>query len=465
MMSNILLVEPAYRSKFPPLGLLRISTFHKERGDSVSFARGKLEDLRAVAWHKVYISSLFTYELPKTIDTIRYYSPTVPERGDVIVGGIAATLMPGYIRERVRCTIVEGPLDRAGKLGPGTPALADLTPDYSLLKSVPYNYQPSDAYFVRVTKGCIRRCRFCAVPILEPEFGYCGSVASQVRGIASRHGEQQNLVLLDNNILAIDGIEAVIGEIRDCGFQTGAKRNGRQRWVDCNQGLDARLITPRIAKLLSTVALSPVRLAFDSDNVERPYRGAVATLAQHGFGEFTTYVMYNFLDSPKSFYERLRVNVELSAVLGIRVTGFPMRYVPITDIERGYVSPHWEWRYLRGIQCILLATHGMVSPSAEFFEAAFGSTVEEFLEIVSMPDRYIIYRQRHSADAAAWRRLYRSLSASERGDFLQLLASLHRSRLKYVDREARRRFGTLLQHYYPDGIPVARDMQATLPFE
>jgi len=38
---NILLVEPDYRSKFPPLGLMRLSTYHRGRGDYVAFRRGE----------------------------------------------------------------------------------------------------------------------------------------------------------------------------------------------------------------------------------------------------------------------------------------------------------------------------------------------------------------------------------------------------------------------------------------
>ena len=100
-MSNVLLVEPDYRSKFPPLGLLRISSYHKERGDSVTFARGKVPALRQVFWKRVYVASLFTYELPRTVETIGYYYPAVENPSDdIIVGGIGATLLPDYIRER-----------------------------------------------------------------------------------------------------------------------------------------------------------------------------------------------------------------------------------------------------------------------------------------------------------------------------------------------------------------------------
>lgn len=407
---NVLLVEPDYRSKFPPLGLMRISAFHKERGDSVSFTRGCSPELRLVPWHRVYVSSLFTYELPRTVKTVEYYLPVVENPAeDLFVGGIGATLLPEYIGRRVPCRVIAGALDRRNALGLGEEAIAEFIPDYTLLNSVAWKYQPEDAYFVRVSMGCIRSCKFCAVPRLEPCFRYLQSVSEQLNAVRAKYGERHDLVILDNNILALekDRLFRTIDEIKDQGFHKGGRVENKKRAVDFNQGIDARLVTPEIATRLSTICLSPVRLAFDYDSVENEYKTAVELLSSAGFATFTTYVMYNYNDTPESFYRRMSVNLELSVRLGIRVTGFPMRYVPIADIDRHFVSKHWKWRYLRGIQCILNATHGMVSPNPAFFEAAFGQDFEQFLEICAMPERFIIYRNKYAAEADAWRCEYR----------------------------------------------------------
>lgn len=459
---NVLLVEPDYKSKFPPLGLLRIATFHKERGDAVTFTRGKVKDYKNTTWNRIYVSSLFTYELPRTVETIRYYLSTVARSSDIFVGGIGATLMPQYIRDRVPCTVIEGPLDRPGILGLESTPIADYVPDYGLLASVKWQYYPSDSYFCRLTTGCIRRCKFCAVPRLEPEFGYCTGLDEQIRRVKEKFGERQHLVLLDNNILAADRLEDIIRSIRDQGFEAGAVRNSRRRTVDFNQGIDARLITKGNAQLLATICLSPVRLAFDSDSVEQSYRRAVRLMADVGFKEFTTYVMFNFEDSPESFWHRLKVNVELSMDLGIRVTGFPMRFVPITDVDRHYVSPGWRWKQLRGIQCILLATHGMVSPNPDFFGAAFGNSYEEFEEIISMPDRYIIYRNRFKDNGADdWRKLFRRLNPSDKEELYSILATLNKSKARAKVIATHRRYAPLLEHYYPRDAAVG--VQPQLP--
>jgi hypothetical protein len=454
-MSNILLVEPDYSSKFPPLGLLRLSTYHRAIGDNVTYTRGCDPKLRSLKWHRVYVSSLFTYELPRTIRTIKYYRQSVDAEKDIIVGGIAATLLPDYIRQQVPCHVVTGPLDKPRLIGGERKPIAKYLPDYSIIDSGIWNYQPKYAYFCRVTTGCIRHCKFCAVPFLEPEFAYFQKLRDQIRDVVSNYGERQNLVLLDNNITAYDDFDGIVADIRRAGFEKGQIWDGRQRTVDFNQGIDARLITNQIAAVLSTIALSPVRLAFDFSAIEKAYVRATKHLVRHGFEEFTNYVMFNYSDDPRDFYHRIRLNAKLSQQLEVRITGFPMKYTPITDVSRRFISPNWKWRYLRGLQCVLLATHGLVSPNLEFFNAAFGFNFEEFLEILSMPDRYIIFRRKYEANAANdWRKLFRKLLPSARSDFLDALALINRSRDKKGDINHYLRFSRLLEHYYPNGKPT-----------
>ncbi len=450
---NVLIVEPSYRSKYPPLGLMRISACHKARGDCVTFIRGKMPEMRVPQrWHRIYVGSLFTYELPRTVDTVNYYADCVPSPGDLWVGGIGATLLPEYVKERVPdgVHVFEGPLDRSNMLGLGEPPVAECIPDYAMIDSVEYGYRPRDSYFIRVSIGCIRKCQFCAVRLLEPTFGYLQSVRDQLDAIDSQHGERQNLVIMDNNILALENLDLVIAEIRDEGFARGSKRGGKLRTVDCNQGIDARLINEHIAEQLYSIALKPVRLAFDNLSVEKDYRRAVALMANAGFKQFTTYTMFNYKDDPASFYRRLQIGHELGQEHGVKITSFPMRFIPIDDVNRHYISPNWSYRWLRGIQCILQATHGIVSPSVPFFERAFGATLDEFLEITAMPDDYIIYRAKNETEGAAeWRSLYRRLAPSERRAFLSCLQDLHASggakrATEYPE------FLDLLVHYYPE---------------
>src|SRR5688572_12194708 len=42
---TILLIEPNYKNKYPPIGLMKISKYHRSLGDKVEFFKGNLKDL------------------------------------------------------------------------------------------------------------------------------------------------------------------------------------------------------------------------------------------------------------------------------------------------------------------------------------------------------------------------------------------------------------------------------------
>ncbi|MBS1721411.1 MAG: cobalamin-binding domain-containing protein [Armatimonadetes bacterium] len=371
---------------------------------------------------------------------------------DLIVGGVAASLFPEYVLERSDCKLLTGLLDQGGELDPGSPPLSSVLPDYSLLDSIDYSYSPTDAYFVKITVGCVRKCKFCAVPILEPKFGFSNALKSQLRRVESKFGSKQHLIVMDNNILGVDEFPTIIGEIADAGFEMGARRNKRKRSVDFNQGLDCRLITREKAELLSKICIDPVRLAFDHDGIEKPYRAAIGLLSEYGLKEFTNYLLFNFIDQPESLYKRMLVNMDLADQYGVAVTAFPMRFVPMNDVNKRHVSKGWHWRHLRGMQCVLLATRGVVSPSPKFFFHAFGDTPDRFKEILSMPDRYIVWRKAYETQGAQdWRKSFRKLNESDRADFLVLLEKLNKSRQRKQEVEGLRKFRGLVEHYYPGG--------------
>ena len=146
----ILLVEPDYKSLYPPLGLMKISTWHKKRGDKVDFIRGKI--LTKKKYDKIYITTLFTYFAKEVIETINFYRNFYPS-ADIKVGGIFATLMPEYIKNST------GIAPHIGLLK----AVEDCAPDYTFFPSLKYS-------LTFTTRGCPRDCKYCAVQVHEPRF-------------------------------------------------------------------------------------------------------------------------------------------------------------------------------------------------------------------------------------------------------------------------------------------------------
>lgn len=45
MSRKVLLVEPNYKNKYPPMGLMKIATYYRNLGDDVTFFKGDLRDL------------------------------------------------------------------------------------------------------------------------------------------------------------------------------------------------------------------------------------------------------------------------------------------------------------------------------------------------------------------------------------------------------------------------------------
>src|ERR1035437_9935234 len=44
-MRKVLLIEPNYKNKYPPIGLMKMATYHRILGDDVTFFKGDMKDL------------------------------------------------------------------------------------------------------------------------------------------------------------------------------------------------------------------------------------------------------------------------------------------------------------------------------------------------------------------------------------------------------------------------------------
>lgn len=420
-MADILLLEPGYSNKYPPIGLMKISYFHKYiHHDYVRFAKGKLPDaFNGKKWDRVYVTTLFTFEWPKTKAAIEYALSVVKDPSQVYTGGILATLMPELIAENFPM-IKNNPglLDKKGTLGLEHEECIDrLTLDYGILDDIAdeYVYPAHDAYFTYMTRGCGMRCAFCAVQTLEPEYYPYISISETIRKVDEQFGPKKDLLLMDNNVLRSPRFDEIIDEIKDLGFAKGATyinpKTGKkvQRFVDFNQGLDAYLLTPHKAKRLGELAIKPARIAFDHIEDVDAYKKAIRLCAESGITHMSNYLLYNGVDftgkgrsyhadTPKDLYERMHISMDLQEEL-IEATGrkiaifsFPMRYIPLEDLKRGFVGTHWNPKYLRALQRMLIPTQGKGVSSRSFFEADFGKTPEEFVRALAMPESHLGWR-------------------------------------------------------------------------
>ena len=451
---NILLIEPGYRNKYPPLGLMKIAQYHgpQGKGDIVRFIKGEDRSVFDEAWDRVYITTLFSFEFRKTSQAIDFALEVVNGQAEkVFVGGISASLMNERFCSEPRwqgIRFIKGLLaappanalqldDFAGEFysddTTGRP-IEDLVPDYGILDQVDYSYPVHDAYFAYTSRGCVRKCHFCGVPKLEGSQRDTESLTRLVTDIEKLYGPKKDLILMDNNVVASPRFKEIIAEIRDLGFVPGAKlaRNGTQvqRRLDFNQGVDARILCkdPMYLRELAKVCIKPLRIAFDHLGLRKPYELAVRYAAASGLTELSNYMLYNFHDSPADLFARMRLNVRLNEELNVRIWSFPMRYQPTDRPDRGHVGPKWSRYQLRSMQIILQATHGVVSGAPSFFRRAFGDTYEEFENILFLPHDYIFNRdwfERRDPEQRlpAFQAGFGTLDGDERAELIELLSS------------------------------------------
>ncbi len=303
----MLLVEPEYYTKYPPLGLLKLSSLHNDKGDQVFFHQG-LKPASEVP-SAIYITSLFTYAWRPVYEAIEYYRSLYP-KAIITVGGIYATLMPGHVG-----------LSKADNIHEGLFREAEFCrPDYSLVPNC-----KSSILFT--TRGCIRSCNFCAVPRLE------GSICKSLGGIQGMlNGNHKDVILWDNNILGAPNWRSILAELKDLHVK-----------LDFNQGLDSRLITEDVASELANLKIQPIRMAYDNRRERSALQKAIPALEQAGFNrrQMIVYTLYNFTDTPDEFFERVKT------LLSWGVVSYPMRYEPLNTLTKNkYVSPHWTLKQL-----------------------------------------------------------------------------------------------------------------------
>lgn len=285
MSRKILLLEPNYKNKYPPMGLMKLATYYRRRGDDVRFFKGDLklfasrllceEFLAEVGDSKlgkqvpkfieyiktgkiaslntiknfrgsqqetllkkyrfryreslfsqfdvVVITTLFTFYWRETIDSINFAKKFCSETGRIIVGGIAASILHKQVLKETGVESICGLLNKPGIIDADSDVIIDELPlDYSILEEIDYQYPANNVYLAYMTRGCPRKCVFCAVPRLEPEYVDYIRLKEQIQQATERFGPHKNLLLMDNNVFASRCFNKIIDEIKECGFERGA---------------------------------------------------------------------------------------------------------------------------------------------------------------------------------------------------------------------------------------------------
>jgi hypothetical protein len=417
---------------YPPLGLMKLARFHKDRGDQVHFVSGCDRSLTRpdlftspTPWDRVYIATLFTYDFRAVAATIDFYRSAVGGTvSRMFVGGILASLLPDDLYEETGIYPVVGVLNSPAQIGlEGSCDIDALPPDYSIVD--PRLYAINDTYYAYTSRGCVNHCAWCGVPRVEPDFIPYIDLKPTIQALRADYGDKAKLKLMDNNVLASPELPHIVDDLLELGYGRGQYTQTsprRERIVDFNQGLDASFFTAERVELLSRVNIRPLRVAFDRVSERDVYLRAIQLAREHGFTEFSNYMLYNFHDSPRDLYERLMVNVELNQRwLGeegngraVTIYSYPMRYAPIDRgkgsdplTQRDRVSgvpaeqrdwlsaPVWTKRFTRSIEIMKGAGNGAIPPGPSLARRAIGATFEEFMANLYMPEELLRNRNKH----------------------------------------------------------------------
>lgn len=262
--------------KFPNYALMKISAYWKAQGAEVVWWED-VDPRKRDMLDKVYSSKVFEFT-PE--------DPFLPP--DTIKGGY------GYAR--------------GTKL---PPEIDNMFPDYSI-------YPGCDYAIGFITRGCVNNCRWCGVPSEEGMIHPYREWRDLIRK------DTNKLVLMDNNILSckygIEQLESMIGE------------NVR---IDLNQGMDARLVTPKVAEILSKLKwIKYLRFSCDQQAQIKAVLNAVKLLNECGIKASKIFIYCLITDD---------IDDDLTRIYAMRKAGAVTLYgMPEKNPKQGIMPNKWQ---------------------------------------------------------------------------------------------------------------------------
>ena len=231
---------------FPNLALMKLSSYHKNKGDSVEWWNGLKH------YDRVYKSKVFDETYSQDIEYCI--------NADEVIGGGTGYDLQNKLPYEIEHTM----------------------PDYSL-------YQITDTAYGFLTRGCPRGCPFCIVSAKE------GRVSRTVADLDEFFRGQKQIKLLDPNITASKDCEKLFDDL----IQSKA-------WIDFTQGIDVRCLTDKGADQLNQMRIKMLHFAWDNyefdtyENLKR-FRPMFKTDGRH----LRVYVLTNFNTTHEQDIERI----------------------------------------------------------------------------------------------------------------------------------------------------------------
>lgn len=317
---KVLLIDPTFppsrksrnHSDLLPVGLLKIGAYLKTEDIEVKLLRLNsnydISEYNKFNPDLILITSVFTYWAEYVKDAVsfsRKIFPNVP----VLVGGIYASLCPDSCKNFTKCDeVIVGTVNGA----------EGIAPDYSLLG---VDAKEIDYQVIHSTRGCNRKCEFCGVYKIEPEFLCKKSIKDEII--------RKKLVFYDNNLLANPYIEDLLNEL----INLRNKRIITQ--CESQSGFDGRILvkTPNLGKLLKYANFKNPKIAWDGSYETKSQRKKeLDVLINAGYKpkDISIFMVYNY----KLNYEEMEKKRVECFNWGVQISD--CRYRPLDRIDDNY---------------------------------------------------------------------------------------------------------------------------------
>src|SRR6185369_55156 len=273
------------------------------------FGRPREEFRQVLADHRfdvVLVQTVMTYwylGVREVIEDVREIQPHVR----IILGGVYATLCPEHAMSLGADQVLVG-LD----LKPLDLPLSDGLPFWEGVKA--------DVGVLKVTEGCPFRCTYCSVPVVYPDFigrplDVCMEELRHLVRLGATHvAFYDDALLFKPDRILLPFLDAVLSENIRVSFHTP-------------NALNARFITPEIARLMVRAGFKTFYLGFESSAYEwqrktggkiysDEFADAVHSLREAGAASITAYVI---IGHPDSSGQNLEASIRFASEQGARV--------------------------------------------------------------------------------------------------------------------------------------------------
>jgi len=302
-------VRPAALAEIPR----RFYRFGRAREDLVQL-------LMKQRFDAVLVQTVMTYwylGVREVIDDVRRLQP----QAKIILGGVYASLCPTHAGSLGADQVLEG-----GELKSLSLPVSDGLP---LWESV-----DAQVGVLKITEGCPFRCTYCSVPVVYPNFvarplEACVDEVRHLIRLGARHiAFYDDALLFKADRILLPFLEAVLRQDLHVSFHTP-------------NALNARFITPEIARLMVRAGFKTFFLGFESNVYEwqrktggkvysEEFADAVRTLREADASSITAYII---IGHPESSEQDLEASIRFAA--GHRARVMLSEFAPIPGTPDG----------------------------------------------------------------------------------------------------------------------------------